>query len=300
LTDLGRHAAGPLISYLVHRVFSCAAQQSPNLREAAAALSTACSLCERLDATPAWRADGASIDVLWTLPPLPLGLNSVAVGLASNADRAGFLLSVQAGLELIRETSPALAGKLSSELRLIVPMPEDKEGRHSMSLANLPGTIFVGAKSHPDQMAELLVHEYLHLVLHAASQVIPLIERDATAPDLYSPWREDARPAEGLLHGIYVFTGAMMFWLGHLQSPDRRGVYARERVAELRLQLHNSARAMEERFSGSIVDRVLDSAGHAVSLAQSAPIAPEAVIEAERRVNRHYRQWLINHQQNLA
>jgi len=293
--DVRSHPARPLISYLVHRVFLCAAQRSANLRQAAAALCNAHTLCEGLDTTPVWRANGAGIDVLWTLPLLPPGLDAIPVGIPSSANRAEFLLSVRGGLELIRKTCPALARKLSSELRWIVPMPEEKEGRHSMTLANFPGTVFVGARSQPDRMAELIVHEYLHLVLHAAGEVLPLIEGDSAGPDLYSPWREDARPAEGLLHGIYVFTGVMMFWLGHLQEPGPRCAYAQERVALLRLQLHKATQAMEERYSGKIVDRVLDSTRRSASLAQTAPIAPEVVIEAEQRVDHHYQQWLMRH-----
>jgi hypothetical protein len=59
-------------------------------------------------------------------------------------------------------------------------------------------------------MAETLVHEFQHLKLCGLMDMLPLIEPDDEK--VYAPWREDPRPVDGLLQGVYAHLGIARFW----------------------------------------------------------------------------------------
>jgi len=65
------------------------------------------------------------------------------------------------------------------------------------------------------RLAEAIVHEAMHLNLSLAEGRTSLIEDDT---QLYSPWRSTARPAGGVLHGVYVFAVLLRFF----EDLDRR------------------------------------------------------------------------------
>ena len=64
----------------------------------------------------------------------------------------------------------------------------------------------------PDEvtLAETLVHEFQHVKLCGLLDMVPL----AASGDqrVYAPWRQDPRPAGGLLQGIYAHLGIVRFW----------------------------------------------------------------------------------------
>jgi HEXXH motif-containing protein len=54
------------------------------------------------------------------------------------------------------------------------------------------------------KLAEAIVHEYFHNELFLHQESAELFD---TRDELYySPWRDDARPLNGLFHGAFVFT----------------------------------------------------------------------------------------------
>lgn len=59
--------------------------------------------------------------------------------------------------------------------------------------------------------AETLVHEFQHSKLYATNDLFQLYDRESE--EIYfAPWRQDARPIEGLFHGVYAFQGITSFW----------------------------------------------------------------------------------------
>jgi hypothetical protein len=72
----------------------------------------------------------------------------------------------------------------------------------------LPLSIFISIPA-PDErhakmrLAESVIHEAMHLQLTLIESTVRLVEQaDATA---FSPWKQTARPVQGVLHGLYVF-----------------------------------------------------------------------------------------------
>ncbi|GAA3300168.1 hypothetical protein GCM10020295_40210 [Streptomyces cinereospinus] len=68
------------------------------------------------------------------------------------------------------------------------------------------------------------MHEFQHIKLGALINLGPLTEPppDPGPPEelFYAPWRDDPRPLEGLLQGIYAFFGVARFWRAHRRTAD--------------------------------------------------------------------------------
>jgi HEXXH motif-containing protein len=70
-------------------------------------------------------------------------------------------------------------------------------------------SIFVSRPDRIDQVgklrfAENIIHETMHLHLTNREDMDPLIE--AFDNLMFSPWRAESRPIQGVLHGLFVFT----------------------------------------------------------------------------------------------
>ena len=78
----------------------------------------------------------------------------------------------------------------------------------SFSLPGLPFSAFVSvpgasAVAGALRVAEALLHEAMHLQLTLAEAIVPLVT--ATERTYFSPWRNEYRTAQGVLHALYVF-----------------------------------------------------------------------------------------------
>jgi HEXXH motif-containing protein len=87
---------------------------------------------------------------------------------------------------------------------------KDSKLHESFSIRNLPGVIFLSDSPAPLVLAEAIIHEYHHQLLFLQSAAHDLLIGGDEAA-YYSPWRDDARPLEMLLHALYVFTGVVGF-----------------------------------------------------------------------------------------
>lgn len=108
----------------------------------------------------------------------------------------------------------SLAKEVFPVISVIVPRTAPLGGHVSSTVPENFGAV---AMSHPPDSldgAATLVHEAQHLKLFALLDVVAL-----TLPDdgsrYYAPWREDPRPAGGLLQGAYAFLGVSRFWRAH-------------------------------------------------------------------------------------
>jgi HEXXH motif-containing protein len=101
------------------------------------------------------------------------------------------------------------AGPVAAGVSVIVPLTP----RSNLDSATTPAAFGAIATSRPPApviMAETLVHEFQHLKLCGLMDMLPLIEPcDERA---YAPWRDDPRPAGGLLQGVYAHLGIARFW----------------------------------------------------------------------------------------
>jgi HEXXH motif-containing protein len=160
---------------------------------------------------------------------------------AEPSDPTGQAAMIAAALELIREVDPRRGEQIASGIKWYVPLVgADPSGHRSRTVANLRGVVFLSPGRDRWMLAEAIVHEYYHSVLHARMEMETLLT-GGEERRFYSPWREDPRPLAGLLHALYVFAGLADFFLRAEGAPSlaeqRQPLRERRRliVAQLRL-----------------------------------------------------------------
>jgi len=103
-------------------------------------------------------------------------------------------------------------------IRVIVPLKFIQESNQSSSLPDLPGVICMSWVDDILQIMEAIVHE-------AGHHKLCMVEREgqltASSEAIFrSPWRDDLRPARGLIHGSYAFLGVAFLWDSLLKSAS--------------------------------------------------------------------------------
>jgi uncharacterized protein len=114
---------------------------------------------------------------------------------------------------------PAYARVLGAGLRAVVPARPVATSARSATARQAFGAIAAalpGEPSAPGELAALLLHEFQHVKLNALLDLHELFD-PAYLRRLHVPWREDPRPVEGVLHGIYAYLG-----LTHLRRAQGR------------------------------------------------------------------------------
>lgn len=134
-------------------------------------------------------------------------------------------------------TVPTVLPTVCSLVRALHPIdPADDEIDISFSEPGLPFSAFVSvpgprAVGGALRVAEALLHEAMHLQLTFAEAVVPLVR--STAGTYFSPWRNEYRTAQGVLHALYVFRVIDAFLaLAPIEDPVPRR-HARERRATI-------------------------------------------------------------------
>ncbi|MEU5694675.1 HEXXH motif-containing putative peptide modification protein [Actinosynnema sp. NPDC020468] len=123
-----------------------------------------------------------------------------------------------------------VAAEFAAAVSVVTPMPSVVGGTTSATVSDAVGCVFLASTGDAEVLAVVLAHETQHTKLAALMDLFPLV-RD-TSELFYAPWRDDPRPAVGLLHGTYAHLGVAGFWRG--RGGERALVeYARWRGAAL-------------------------------------------------------------------
>ena len=137
--------------------------------------------------------------------PLP-----VSIGL-SPGELQRWRLRIQAAWEILVRHHRRVAEPMATGISAIVPIaPESGNNLVSATSQAVFGAIATSWPPDPVTMAETFVHEFQHVKLGALMDMVRLVEADGGK--VYAPWREDPRPARGLLQGIYAHLGVARFW----------------------------------------------------------------------------------------
>lgn len=112
---------------------------------------------------------------------------------------------------LLRQHHVAVATEVAAIVTVAVPLLPPAHGLVSSSSPETFGAIAMSEPADPVSLAVTLTHEVQHMKLSAMLDMIPLTQPDDTAM-YYAPWREDPRPASGLLQGAYAYLGVAGFW----------------------------------------------------------------------------------------
>jgi HEXXH motif-containing protein len=119
---------------------------------------------------------------------------------------------------LVRHHRPVAEG-LAACFTSLAPLPAVTDwDTRSASTGDAFGAIMCSRPPGPVTLAVSLAHEFRHIALGALMHLVPLTEGPGE-PCLYAPWRDDPRPAAGLLQGIYAFHGIADFWRHQRRVP---------------------------------------------------------------------------------
>jgi HEXXH motif-containing protein len=155
--------------------------------------------------------------------------------LATDADAYRATDLIEAALLTVIEPFPSLWSAVSELAWRCHPLlASDRHYDVSFSDPAIPFSVFVSAPPLCDRnsilrVAESLVHETMHLQLTLFEGLSPLVDA-ASNWSMYSPWKQQERSAQGILHGLYVF--CVLGWMWRQVSETSR--YSTERDFALR------------------------------------------------------------------
>jgi HEXXH motif-containing protein len=127
---------------------------------------------------------------------------------AEEIERGNLPGRVEEALSLL-DRVPTLAATVAALVRsLHLIKPDDEDYDVSFSEPHVPFSVFVsvprgGGEVNALRVAEAIVHEAMHLQLTLIEQAVPLV--NSVNGKYFSPWREEYRTAQGILHALYVF-----------------------------------------------------------------------------------------------
>ena len=169
---------------------------------------------------------------------------------------------------LVSRHRPA-AEVLAGVLECLVPVEPDQVARGiSATSAEAFGAVAMSAPADGLSLALGLVHETQHSLLNATAHLFDLHVTPGTLG--YSPWRDDPRPASGVLHGAYAYLAVARFWrLEMAVTGDRIAAFEftrwREAVADAADRLlEPTATRREERVGGG-AERRRRTGGHSAA-----------------------------------
>jgi len=145
-------------------------------------------------------------------------------------------------------------------------------------------------------LAETLVHEFQHVKLCGLLDMVPL----ACSGDqrVYAPWRQDPRPAGGLLQGIYAHLGIVRFWQAqqHAETDPDGLLRAQVLFARWRPALGQTVQTLLD--TGSLTPAGVRFAERLRARGQqlmSAPVPAEAARIAAEVALDHRLTWQLRH-----
>ena len=190
---------------------------------------------------------GMQIELLPEILPGRLRKGRLELASAADINETGFQGILSSALELIR-TVPPLLGTVAGLCRsLHVLTATGIDFDTSYSDPSLPFSIFVScppptALNRIERLAENIVHEALHLQLSLVEAAEPLVLENQDETCLFSPWKNEPRTAQGILHGVYVFGNLRYFWNRVAGSTPQYSVFAKRRIEEIDRELSTVAK----------------------------------------------------------
>lgn len=124
---------------------------------------------------------------------------------------------VAEALEIVRAWRPELHAemlRICKAIQFVRDPLAHPEKIVSFSDNSVPGALFVSVMQgdrviDAHDLADSLIHEHRHQKLYLLERRHPMTEPGEL---VVSPWREDLRPASGLLHAVFVFVELRRFW----------------------------------------------------------------------------------------
>lgn len=135
-----------------------------------------------------------------------------------------------------------------------VPLQAPEGALPSSSNSSIDTMFWYSVTDEPLLMAEMIIHEYSHQRLFRLQDTDPLLNPAIHGSgwekcEIYSPWRDDPRPINGVFHGFIVFTEASRFWMALIKKGGLNQVeleISKRRMAMLVLQLNHARESLRQ------------------------------------------------------
>ncbi|NYI88203.1 hypothetical protein HNR02_001526 [Amycolatopsis endophytica] len=152
------------------------------------------------------------------------------------------LATVAAGVDKVREVSPALADDLLAHVSLLVVLdPATSGGLVSASSRLFPGLVLIDRPASPYDVAEAIIHEGAHQKLFDFAITRPFLGADIAEGRVFRPsWSSGVWPVEQVLAAFHAYSCLAQF-AGDVArrgetaelGPDSLLSHARERATEI-------------------------------------------------------------------
>jgi uncharacterized protein len=197
--------------------------------------------------------------------------------------------SYDAAWDLITRDYAGYAPGLSAGLTTIMPLAGDATGREVSAAARQAfGAVGAALPAAADTLALLLLHEFQHVKLGALFDLFQLCDPDDSRL-FYAPWRDDPRPAQALLQGIYAHVAVTDFWRVRRHRLDGdQAVAAAASFARWRAQTMEAANTLAG--SGALTPlgaRFVDGILTTLHEWEQEPVPCDAAELARQRAERH-------------
>ncbi len=103
------------------------------------------------------------------------------------------------------------AAEVAALVTVFTPLTRPADRAASATSRETFGAIALSKPLDACSLAVTLAHEVQHAKLSALIDIVPMTQPDDGSLH-YAPWREDPRPAAGLIQGTYAFLGVTAFW----------------------------------------------------------------------------------------
>lgn len=204
---------------------------------------------------PGWQglrrltADAAGLDLrllIDDLDPYRMPATSVA-GRLTDEEADHWRAALSDAWRVLAGRHRTTATEIRAAIRVLTPLPTRAEGGSSATSRETFGSTALSPPPDGRTLAVTLAHEVQHTKLAALLDVVPLTGPD-TGVRYYAPWRDDPRPASGLLQGTYAYLGVSGFW--RRQRHSETGATAIRAHAEF-ARWRDAARQAAETMLGS-------------------------------------------------
>ena len=155
------------------------------------------------------------------------------------------LCKLQGALKILQQVKPVFDCIENLVRTIQVLRTGDADIDLSYSHPKIPFSIFVSVcEDDLDisnlRVAESILHEALHLKLTLIENILPLVNTDIDNT-YYSPWRDENRPTQGILHGMFVFKVIKDFYellsTKDLANSDQESDFIKYRVEAIHYEL---------------------------------------------------------------
>lgn len=141
---------------------------------------------------------------------------------------------------------PELMKSIKLLVRVIgILKSEDSDCDVSYSHPELPFSIFVSLCSDRSpvstaRVAESILHEAMHLKLSLIQKSVELLTPEIQKAEVYfAPWRQENRPVNGVMHGIFVFRSILDFFRNQKETTKNEEMFmhSSKRIKEIEIEL---------------------------------------------------------------